>query len=142
MKPELKNDWGSKDWTGKKVLIVDDAKIVRHAVKKVYTAAGMVIAGEAENGVQALDALAKQMVDLVHLDIIMPEMNGIDCMRIIFDKYPDLAVLVSSCLLEDRQVVARLEEEFTAVPFLSKPLTAEALHELFNSNAQHFLQSA
>ena len=141
MRPELKNDWSSKNWTGKKVLIVDDAKVVRHAVKKIYTSAGLVIAGEAENGVQALDILGNQTVDLVHLDIIMAEMNGIDCMRIIFDKYPDTAVIVSSCLLDDKQVVARLEEEFSSVPFLSKPLTYEALDELFNSS-QQFLQSA
>ena len=115
------------NWAGKKVLIVDDAKIVRHAAKKIYTSAGLLLAGEASNGEEALAMLKDAWVDLIHLDVIMPEMNGLDCLRVILQMHAEARVVVSSCLLDDKQVVARLQKEFPSVVFQAKPFTYSAL---------------
>lgn len=121
-----------KHWEGKKVLVVDDSKVVRDAVRKIYDEAGFNVCGEVENGLLALEFLAKNQVDLLSLDVIMPEMNGIDCLRRISRMNLPLHTIFLSCLFDDRQVVARLQEEFPTVAFLSKPLTHEKLEQALN----------
>ena len=125
------------NWQGQRVLIVDDSKVVRAAVTRIYTAAGLQVCGEVENGVQTLEFLEKNQVDLLSLDVIMPEMNGIDCLRRITRLSLPLRTIFLSCLFDDRKVVARLQEEFPDVAFLSKPLTGESLDQ-----ALHFLSRA
>ncbi len=58
-----------------RVLIVDDNKEFRQTLADKLKESGYEVA-EAENGVQALDAVAKQEIDLILLDILMPEMSG------------------------------------------------------------------
>ena len=124
-------------WEGQRVLIVDDSKVVRASVSRIYTEAGLNICGEVENGVMALEFLEKNQVDLLSLDVIMPEMNGIDCLRRITRMSLPLRTIFLSCLFDDRKVVARLQEEFPDVAFLSKPLTRERLEQ-----ALQYLSSA
>ena len=104
---------------------------------RIYTEAGLQVCGEVENGVQTLEFLEKNQVDLLSLDVIMPEMNGIDCLRRITRLSLPLRTIFLSCLFDDRKVVARLQEEFPDVAFLSKPLTGENLDQ-----ALHFLSRA
>ena len=117
-------------WEGQRVLIVDDSKVVRASVRRVYTEAGLSVCGEVENGVMALEFLEKNQVDLLSLDVIMPEMNGIDCLRRITRMSLPLRTIFLSCLFDDRKVVARLQEEFPDVAFLSKPLTRDSLEQV------------
>ncbi len=135
-----------KNWQGQRVLIVDDAKVVRTAVGRIYTEAGLHVCGEAENGLRALDFLEKNSVDLLSLDVIMPEMNGIDCLRRIKRIGMPLRTVFLSCLFDDRKVVARLQEEFSDVAFVSKPLTreslAQALHHLSGTGRREMAMSA
>ena len=116
-------------WEGQRVLIVDDSKVVRASVSRIYTEAGLNICGEVENGVMALEFLEKNQVDLLSLDVIMPEMNGIDCLRRITRMSLPLRTIFLSCLFDDRKVVARLQDEFPGVAFLSKPLTRDSLEQ-------------
>lgn len=116
-------------WEGQRILIVDDSKVVRDSVRRIYAEAGLSVCGEVENGVLALEFLEKNPVDLLSLDVIMPEMNGIDCLRRITRMGMPLRTIFLSCLFDDRKVVARLQEEFLDVAFLSKPLTWEGLEQ-------------
>ena len=88
----------------------------------------------------------KNQVDLLSLDIIMPEMNGIDCLRRITKMNLRLRTILLSCLLDDQQIVARLQEEFPRVALLSKPLTAESLEQalryLVNAGSAEVLRTA
>ena len=124
-------------WQGQRILIVDDSKVVRASASRIYTEAGLTVCGEAENGVQALEFLEKNQVDLLSLDVIMPEMNGIDCLRNITRLGLPVRTIFLSCLFDDRKVVGRLQEEFPDVAFLSKPLTWENLEQ-----ALHYLSGA
>ena len=134
------------NWQGQRVLIVDDSKVVRATVRRIYTEAGLQVCGEVENGVQTLEFLEKNQVDLLSLDVIMPEMNGIDCLRRITHMNLPLRTIFLSCLFDDRKVVARLQEEFPQVVFLSKPLTQEGLEQallyLFNAGRREMAMSA
>lgn len=67
---------------GKKVVVVDDSFVMRTLVKDIVAAdPDLDVVGEAGNGVEALDAVKKCSPDVVLLDIEMPQMDGIECMK-------------------------------------------------------------
>ncbi len=72
-----------------RVLVVDDAKVVRMIIKVILEASGFTIVGEAENGHEALGKYKELKPDVVTMDIIMPEVDGIQGLKNIlaFDKH-------------------------------------------------------
>ena len=65
-----------------RVLVVDDAIFMRKMITDILTSNGMEVAGEAETGSGAVERYTELKPDLVTMDIIMPEMNGIDAVAI------------------------------------------------------------
>ena len=76
-----------------RLLVVDDALIMRAMIKDVARSAGWDIAGEAANGVEAVARYRELKPDLVTLDIVMPEMDGIELARRATQLDPDLKVM-------------------------------------------------
>jgi len=65
-----------------KVLVVDDSYIMRTLIKKIISAdPELEVVGDAANGKLALDAVKKYNPDVVLLDIEMPEMDGLECLK-------------------------------------------------------------
>lgn len=88
-----------------KVLLADDHKIVRDGIKLMLEPqAGIDVVAEAENGKQVLKKLEDQVVDLVVMDINMPEMDGINATKAIKDKYPDMKVLALTMSNDDLHI--------------------------------------
>jgi two-component system, NarL family, invasion response regulator UvrY len=80
-----------------KVLIADDHSILRRGLAQVISEAdGMQVCGEAENGAQAAKLSRELEVDVVLLDITMPDRNGLDTLRQLKKEKPKLAVLMLS----------------------------------------------
>ncbi len=79
----------------KRVLIVDDASVVRLLIKKVLKEADFDIVGEAVNGVDALAKYKELKPDIVTMDITMPESNGIQATKdiIAFDANAKIVIL-------------------------------------------------
>ena len=71
------------------VLICDDAIFMRTMVGDILTQAGFEIVGEAETGVQAVEKYKQLQPDLVTMDIVMPDMGGIDAVREITQVRPE-----------------------------------------------------
>lgn len=92
-----------------KVLLVDDHKIVRDGIKLMLESqAGIDVAGEAENGKEALSKLKNTTIDLVVMDINMPEMDGVTATKAIKENFPDVKVLaltMSNDELHIRQMI-------------------------------------
>ena len=65
----------------KKVLIVDDEKDILESVKILIETKGSYETGTASSGKEALEILRKEKFDLVLLDVLMPEMSGIDVLK-------------------------------------------------------------
>lgn len=66
----------------KKVLVVDDSFVMRTLIKDMVSAdSDLDVVGDAANGALALEAVKKLNPDIVLLDIEMPEMDGIECMK-------------------------------------------------------------
>ena len=68
---------------GLEVLIVDDSASMRSIVRKIVGLSGYEISTyyESSNGLEALDILSKQWIDIILLDINMPQMDGITFLR-------------------------------------------------------------
>lgn len=75
-------------------LLVDDHALSRGLVKNVLTARGLQLVGEAATARRAVEILRSTEVDLVFLDIEMPDMPGLDLLRIIRKNRPDVKVIV------------------------------------------------
>jgi len=72
--------------TNTKVLIIDDSAFMRNVLKNILTGAGLSIFFEAENGKEGIEKFEQEKPDLVLLDIIMPEMGGLDVLKEIGSK--------------------------------------------------------
>lgn len=80
-----------------KLLHVDDHAIVRQGLKQILAeTTGIVVAGEASTGKEALELLKKGKWDMVVLDMVLPDQSGLEILAQIKELYPDIAVLVMS----------------------------------------------
>lgn len=85
-----------------KVLIVDDEVLVRIGIKSCikWENSGFEIVGEAENGIEALELAEIYKPDLVLTDIRMPKMDGLEFLRHLKEKQPDVKTIILSCYNE------------------------------------------
>ncbi|MCB1046321.1 MAG: chemotaxis response regulator protein-glutamate methylesterase [Calditrichaeota bacterium] len=84
-----------------RVLIVDDSSVVRRLLKEALAPAeDIVVSGAAPDGQSALDMLARELPDLVTLDVEMPRMDGLTALKEIRRLYPRLPVIMFSTLTE------------------------------------------
>lgn len=77
-----------------RVLIVDDEPHVRDIFKEFCEITDLVDVDMADNGAAALDMVGKTDYDLVTMDLIMPEMSGVEAVAKIKEKYPHLPIIV------------------------------------------------
>ena len=89
----------------KKVLIVDDAAFMRMMIKDILSKNGYEVAGEAENGLKAVDKYKELTPDLVLMDITMPEMNGIDAVKAIKGFDPGAKIVMCSAMGQQAMVI-------------------------------------
>ncbi len=80
-----------------KILIVDDSRLVRMTVRNILRRAeGFEVVGEAENGREGVDMAKELSPDVVTLDMEMPVMDGIECLRRLRIVSPAKVVVLSS----------------------------------------------
>ncbi|MDZ4674348.1 MAG: response regulator [Gemmatimonadota bacterium] len=102
------------------VLVCDDAIFMRTMIADILTQAGYKVVGEAESGVEAVRRYQELKPDLVTMDIVMPEMGGIDAVREIVKMYPDAKILMCSAMGQQALVVEAIQagaKDFVVKPF-------------------------
>jgi two-component system chemotaxis response regulator CheY len=102
------------------VLICDDAIFMRTMVGDILTQAGFEVVGEAETGVQAVERYRELRPDLVTMDIVMPDMGGIDAVREITKHDPQARILMCSAMGQQALVVEAIQagaKDFVVKPF-------------------------
>ena len=93
-----------------KILIADDHAIVREGLKQIVSEEpDMVMAGEAGNAGEMFDLLDKDNWDIVVLDINMPGKSGLEVLKEMKVKYPDLPILILSMYSEDQYGIRALK---------------------------------
>ncbi|HMC54608.1 MAG TPA: response regulator [Gemmatimonadaceae bacterium] len=103
------------------VLICDDAVFMRTMVGDILQKAGFEVIGEAETGAQAIEKYKQLRPDLVTMDIVMPEMGGIDAVREIRKHDPSARVLMCSAMGQQALVVEAIQagaKDFVVKPFV------------------------
>jgi len=91
------------------VLLVDDHTLFREGLKKILeTEREINVLGEAKSGAEVLDFLAKKnakKIDVVILDLNLPDMNGIQITQIIKDKFPQIKILILSVFDDEANIL-------------------------------------
>ncbi len=103
-----------------KVLIVDDARFMRKTLTAILENSHYEVVGEAENGRQAVEMYRELQPDLVMMDITMPEMSGMEALRIIKKEFSDSKVIMCSAMGQQKMVVDAIEagaKDFIVKPF-------------------------
>jgi two-component system, chemotaxis family, chemotaxis protein CheY len=106
-----------------RVLVVDDAAFMRKMIRDIFAIDEFDVVGEAQNGREAVERFRELQPDLVSMDIVMPEMGGIEATREILAIRPDAVVLICSALGQEPLVMEAIEAG--ASDFIVKPFKAE-----------------
>lgn len=116
---------------GKRVLLCDDAQVIRVMLKRILVEGGYSVVGEAANGEQAVSLYRQLKPDLVFMDITMPEMNGIDAVRTIKKEDPQAKIIMCSAMGQKSHVLAAVEAG--ARNFIIKPFESQKVLEVANA---------
>ncbi|MFB5759707.1 protein-glutamate methylesterase/protein-glutamine glutaminase [Paenibacillus medicaginis] len=104
-----------------RVLVVDDSAFMRKIISDLIVKdSSFEIAGTAANGKEALDKIRELKPDLVTMDVEMPEMNGLEALKIIMQEHP-LPVIMLSGINEEGMKETIMALEAGAFDFIRKP---------------------
>lgn len=117
-----------------RVFIVDDHELVRAGMRMLLESEGFEVVGEADNGREALGAVAREKPDVVLMDITMPCLNGIDATRLMLAERPSLMVIAVSMNSDRRSVMQMFAAG--AVGYLLKNCAADELLFALKAMAQ------
>jgi DNA-binding NarL/FixJ family response regulator len=93
-----------------RVLIADDHGVFRQALRYMLEAQeGIIVAGEASNGREAVELAERVRPDVILMDTVMPGLNGIEATRQIRRRLPKTRVLMLTGYMEDEQVASALK---------------------------------
>lgn len=110
-----------------RILIVDDAAFMRMMLKDILVKNGYEIAGEAPNGVLAIERYKETQPDLVTMDITMPEMDGITAVTKIRKIDPEARIVMCSAMGQQAMVIDAIQAG--AKDFVVKPFQPERVIE-------------
>jgi len=111
-----------------RVMVVDDHAMVRTGLATFLEVSdGLALVGEASNGREAVDLCAQGQPDVVLMDLLMPEMDGVAATRIIRERWPEVQVIALTSFQEEELVQRALQAG--AIGYLLKNVSMEELAE-------------
>jgi len=109
-----------------KVLIADDQELIRQSLQIVLnTKEDMKVIGVASDGQEVIQAIRKELPDVILMDIRMPKMDGVQCTKIIKGNYPDVKIIILTTFDDDEFVYNALK--FGASGYLLKGVSMDEL---------------
>ena len=109
-----------------RVLIADDQELIRQSLSFVLDAqADIEMVGTASNGREAIELVRKEKPDVVLMDIRMPEVDGVECTRLIKTAHPQIKVIILTTFDDDEYVFGALR--YGASGYLLKGGSVEEL---------------
>lgn len=120
----------------KRLLVVDDAMFMRKLIRDVAGEAGWEVAGEAQNGEEAVNLYSSLRPDLVTMDLVMPIMDGLEALRRIRAVDPEAKVVVVTALDQKKALMDSIRDG--AIDFIVKPFDRDrvlgVLHKVGGSS--------
>jgi NarL family two-component system response regulator LiaR len=108
------------------VMLVDDHNVVRSGLATFLKAYDdLELVGEAKNGLEAFNLCQKKQPDVILMDLMMPEMDGIAATRAILADYPDIKIIAMTSFEEEELVHGVLAAG--AISYLLKNVTSDEL---------------
>lgn len=104
----------------KRILLADDAAFMRMMLKNILVPAGYDVVGEANNGKEAIAKFKELKPDMLIMDMVMPEMGGIDALKHIMAEFPDGNVLICSAIGQQALVIEAIQagaKDYIVKPF-------------------------
>ncbi|MFC5301031.1 response regulator [Azospira restricta] len=108
--------------TAPKILIVDDNDLMRTLLRGILRGEDYEIVGEAKNGLLAVDAVQRYLPDIVCLDVMMPEMDGLEALQAIKEFRPETMVVMITGSPSKENVEESIQGG--AAGFIIKPFNA------------------
>ena len=102
-----------------RLLVVDDAMLMRRMIRDVALEAGWEVVGEAKNGEEGVKLFGQLRPDLVTMDVVMPEMGGLEALRRIKGLDPDARVVMVTALDQKQTIEEAIRDG--ALDFIVKP---------------------
>ena len=92
-----------------KIMIAEDQQLIRESLKIILDSIeGFAVTTVVGNGEEVLQHLEIKRVDMILMDIRMPVMDGVECTRIVKEKYPNVRVLILTTFVDDEYVMKAL----------------------------------
>lgn len=111
-----------------KVLVVDDQELIRDSISIVLSAyPDIEVVGTAADGLEVLDYLKNQTVDVILMDIRMPNMDGVVCTKFVKQSYPDVKVIILTTFDDDEFIFSALQ--YGASGYILKGISTKDLHQ-------------
>jgi two-component system chemotaxis response regulator CheY len=109
--------------SSKRILIVDDAQFMRFMIGDIVKSLGHAVVSEAENGKIGVEMYKQFKPDLVTMDLVMPEMNGLDALKAIREIDPKARIIVVSAIDQRESLMQAIRAG--AADFIIKPFEEE-----------------
>lgn len=114
-----------------KVLICDDSMMVRKKMKNLLSEYGFQNIFEAVNGKEAVAKFVEITPDITFMDIVMPEMTGVEALKIIKTSAPDAIIIMATSIGTEGNLSEAIKDG--ANDFLQKPIDEEQLTKLLDN---------
>ncbi|SMC23412.1 two component transcriptional regulator, LuxR family [Clostridium acidisoli DSM 12555] len=121
-----------------KVLIADDQELIRQSLKVVLSAnKDIEVVGTVCNGNEVVESIRRYKPDVILMDVRMPEMDGVQCTKIIKESYPNIKIIVLTTFDDDEYIFNALK--YGASGYLLKGVSMDelikAIHTVVNGGA-------
>ena len=121
-----------------KIMIADDQQLIRESLKIILDSdPDFEVVKVVGSGQEVLDALKTESIDIILMDVRMPNMSGVDCTRIVKTKYPNIKVIILTTFDDDEYIYDALK--YGASGYLLKGCSLEelslAIHNVLSGGA-------
>ncbi len=115
-----------------KVIIADDQELIRQSLQIVLeTKEDIEVIGTAKDGREVISLVRKEKPDVILMDVRMPEMDGVQCTKIIKDQYPQIKIIILTTFDDDEFVFSALKHG--ASGYLLKGISMDELEQAIHT---------
>ena len=115
-----------------KIMIADDQQLIRESLKIILDSdPSFEVVKVVGSGQEVLDSLKTKSVDIILMDVRMPNMSGVDCTRMVKKEYPNIKVIILTTFDDDEYIYDALK--YGASGYLLKGCSLEELSSAIHS---------